>query len=176
MRLFTAVNFTENIKDELCRIEENLKNNSVKGNFTLRENLHLTLVFIGETSKLSEVRQAMDAVSENKFMLAMKGFGRFRRDRGDIYWVGIDKAKELTSLYRQLTENLAEAGFKPEDRDYTPHLTLGREVVMREGFQVDEFSKTIPQMSMKAEKISLMKSERINGKLTYTEIYSKELK
>jgi 2'-5' RNA ligase len=176
MRLFIAINFSEIIKDKLCRIEENLKQNSLQGNFTLRENLHLTLVFIGETAKAGEVKQAMDAVRENKFALGMSGFGRFRRHRGDICWVAVEKANELTSLYKQLADNLAQAGFKPEGRDYTPHLTLGREVVLKDGFQANEFAKSIPDMSMNVEKISLMKSERVNGKLTYTEIYSKELK
>lgn len=175
MRLFIAVNFTENIKDELCRIEEKLKENSVRGSFTVRENLHLTLVFIGETSKINDIRQAMDEVNEERFVLDIKGFGKFKRDSGDIYWVGVEKTERLLSLYRQLTDNLSQKGFKPENRDYTPHLTLGREVVMKDGFQINDFIKAVPKLSMGVERISLMKSERINGKLTYTEIYSKQL-
>ena len=44
MRLFIAINFDDKIKDELCLLIDKLKNYSVSGNFTKRENLHLTLV------------------------------------------------------------------------------------------------------------------------------------
>ena len=34
---------------------------------------------------------------------------------------------------------------------------------------------TVRETSMRAERVSLMKSERVNGKLTYTEVYSVRL-
>ncbi|MPN39367.1 hypothetical protein SDC9_186895 [bioreactor metagenome] len=48
-------------------------------------------------------------------------------------------------------------------------------MVFKEGFDRAAFSKSLPQMSMTVNKISLMKSERIEGRLTYTEIYAKSL-
>lgn len=176
MRLFISINFTEEIKNSLCSVIDRLRENSVWGNFTRRDNLHLTLVFIGETAKLSEVKQAMDTVEEPAFTLQIGGFGRFRRTGGDIYWTGAEKSEELLRVYRGLFSALTKAGFCLEDREYTPHLTLGREVFLKDGFDRNAFERSIPQMSMRAEKISLMKSERIDGRLTYTEIYAKTLR
>lgn len=48
MRLFIAIEFTDLVKKHLANEIKLLKNYSSSGNFTLVENLHLTLVFLGE--------------------------------------------------------------------------------------------------------------------------------
>ena len=57
MRLFIAINFNDYIKNELCSVMENLKKYTLRGRFTSRENLHLTIVFIGETNKVEAVKK-----------------------------------------------------------------------------------------------------------------------
>jgi len=173
MRLFIAINFIEEIKDQLCGAINHLKEYAAQGNFTRCENLHLTLVFIGETARVNEVIRAIDTVQAQPFTLNIGGLGKFRRDGGDIYWKGAEKTQELIFVYQQLFDALTKVGFHLENREYKPHLTLGREVILQEDFDRNAFEKDIPMMSMKVEKISLMKSERINGKLAYTEIYAK---
>ncbi len=175
MRLFIAINFTDEMKEQLSGTIRHLKEYAVQGNFTRNENLHLTLAFIGETARVNEVKQAMNGIWAESFLLNISGLGKFRRDGGDIYWKGAEKTPELLSVYQQLFQVLTAMGFHLENREYKPHLTLGREVILQEGFDKNAFEKEIPKMSMKVEKISLMKSERINGKLVYTEIYAKTL-
>lgn len=48
MRLFIEINFNEDIIEDLVRLQAEFKRCRVAGNFTKPENLHLTLVFIGE--------------------------------------------------------------------------------------------------------------------------------
>jgi len=170
MRLFLAINFTEEVKNQLCSAISLLKENALQGNFTRRENLHLTLVFIGETTKVNEVKRAMNLIHMDPFRLKVGGLGRFQRDGGDLYWIGVEKNSILSVIYSQAYAELTKAGFRLENRDYKPHLTLGREVVLNNDFDLNTFEKAVPEMSMEVEKISLMKSERINGVLTYTEI------
>jgi RNA 2',3'-cyclic 3'-phosphodiesterase len=86
----------------------------------------------------------------------------------------VEKDSTLSTVYNQLYAELTKVGFHLESREYKPHLTLGREIILREGFDRNAFEKAVPKLSMQAGKISLMKSERINGSLTYTEIYSTE--
>jgi 2'-5' RNA ligase len=174
MRLFIAINFSDQIKNNLYEITQRLKNASVQGNFTRRGNFHLTVVFIGETTKISSVKQAMNKVSAEPFRLTLGGLGKFRRNGGDIYWIGVDQSTNLSKVYNQLFGELTKAGFAIEKRDFKPHLTLGRKVILRGNFDKNQFSRTISPMSMEVDKISLMKSERINGRLAYTEIYAKE--
>lgn len=177
MRLFIAINFSEEIKDSLCDIMLSLKSSTKQGNFTHRENLHLTLVFLGEIApaRIDYIKRAMDKVSVEKFKLTMGGLGNFRREGGDIYWIGVDKNPALEAIHRQLCADLTESGFCIEKRDFKPHLTIGRQIRMQDNFNKQEFIKTITSFNMNVDKISLMKSERINGKLTYTEVYGKSL-
>ncbi len=175
MRLFIAINFEEEIKNRLCEAIGYLRENSLQGNFTGRENLHLTLVFIGETQREEEIRRAMDAVRAEPFALKIGGLGLFKRQGGDLYWMGVEAGSTLTAVYSQLYDELSRSGFRLESRAYKPHLTLGREVVLQDGFDRGAFDKAFPQMTVQAEKISLMKSERIGGRLVYTEIYARRL-
>lgn len=175
MRLFIAILFPQEIKDSLCETMHVLQQNASRGNFTRRENLHLTLAFLGETSKLGEIKQAMDGVSAGPFPLSFGGLGTFGRTGGNIFWVGVKNSKALTDVYTRLWAELSHAEFKPEDRVFKPHLTLGREVQVGSTFSLKEFEKSVAPMNMDVTKLSLMKSERIQGRLTYTEIYSKQL-
>jgi RNA 2',3'-cyclic 3'-phosphodiesterase len=180
MRLFTAILFDENTKDTIYHTVERLHESAV-GTFAERDNLHLTVNFIGETDRVREVEQviekAVDKAKALQFMLSIQGVGRFKRDEGDICWVGIEQENTLWRLQRELANELKEAGFNNiEDREYKPHLTLGRKVILKAGFCLKELESEVAPMQMKVEKISLMKSERIHGKLVYNEIYHVNLK
>jgi len=48
MRLFIAINFPDEIKATIAKIRDGLKEKAFRGNFSSDENLHLTLVFLGE--------------------------------------------------------------------------------------------------------------------------------
>jgi 2'-5' RNA ligase len=177
MRLFIAINFNKEIKNSLNDNMERLKSCATQGNFTRPENLHLTLVFLGEIvpNKTSRIKQVMDKVVAEPFVLTMGGLGRFKRRDGDIYWLGIEKSATLLSIYNQLSKELIQAGFKIEKREYKPHLTLGRRVILNQQFSKAEFEQNMRPLKTEIDKISLMKSEQIKGKLTYTEIYAKKL-
>lgn len=180
MRLFTAVIFDENTKNSLYRMVERLRD-TASGTFTERENLHLTVNFIGETDRLNEVEQAMDramdAAGVREFTLTTQGSGSFKRNEGDIYWIGIEREDTLWRLQKELVYQFKKVGFRDiEDKEYKPHLTLGRRVIPGSGFDRKNFEAGVPKLRMNVERISLMKSERIRGKLIYTEIYSIRLK
>ena len=55
MRLFIAILFEEKIINALTQFQDNLKAKGVKGNYSRRENLHITLAFIGEYGNPDEV-------------------------------------------------------------------------------------------------------------------------
>lgn len=175
MRLFIALRFSEEIKDAIAGCIRRLRESSARGSFTRRENLHLTLVFIGETADDATARRAMGAVEAPPFELELGGFGRFRRPGGDIYWLGIEPSPTLTAMQAGLCASLRAQGFVPEDRPFTPHLTLGRQVVLRPGFDRAAFEAAVPPMRMTADRLSLMRSDRPGGVLTYTEIASRPL-
>jgi 2'-5' RNA ligase len=129
MRLFIAINLNGETKDYLTAAIQELKRRRSKG-FYAQGKFHLTLVFSREldSDKLGAIKSAMNRVKGEPFGLsfipdsvnsngtAAISTGRSRPVRGSF----------LRS--KQLTEELEKEGFKLEDRTYSPHLTLGREV------------------------------------------------
>lgn len=172
MRLFTAILPDPGFRGVLEDLSKAFAVNALKGNFTRPENIHLTLVFIGETERVGDIKRALDCLSAAPFDMALAGAGYFKRGDGLICWAGLEETPALTELHAQTRFALAKAAIVTENRAFKPHITLGRRVVFRPGFNAAECP--VRKVSMKAVKLSLMKSEQIAGKLTYTEIYSKK--
>ncbi len=179
MRLFTAITFSEEMKDYLAAVADKLRLLTVKGSFTLRDNYHLTLNFIGETGRLEEVqeamRQALQKAAPGGFLLQTEGFGSFRRREGDICYIRVKKSPALFRLQREMARSLKELGFELDEQEYRPHLTLSRRTVFAGRFDQKLFEDQLVEKSMEVSRISLMKSERLQGKLTYTEVYGIDL-
>lgn len=166
MRLFLAIRFSPEIRQTLLDAVDRLRAQARSGSFTRPENLHLTLAFLGETNQTKEIRAAMEETCRGPFSLTVGGFGHF----GNLYWVGIERNPALSALAEQLQEALRQRGFPIERRPFRPHITVAREL---RADRPPELS--VPPTSMEVTRISLMKSERIGGTLTYTEIYGKDL-
>jgi 2'-5' RNA ligase len=177
MFLFIAVNFDDTVKNELGGIAGKLKAEAASGNFTATDNFHLTLVFIGETDErgLPLITGVIDSVAQKPFGLTLGGLGKFDRPGGDIYWFGVTPNPALSGLNSFLSEGLRERGFDIERRRFRPHITLGRQVILRSGFDRAAFEAALPQITFEVNRISLMKSERIRGQIKYFEVYGKDL-
>ena len=177
MRLFIALNFDEKMKNWIAAISEQLRMMTVRGTFSQRDNFHLTLVFLGDQrpSSVVKIKEAMNTIEMGKVDLTIGGIGRFRRNGGDIYWMGVEKTMHLETIYNTLCTELKHFGFDIDERPFQPHLTLARQVVVKKEFDRDAFSAAIEKKRYTIGRVSLMLSERVNGKLTYTEIYGKDL-
>lgn len=167
MRLFVAVRLDEACTDALCDAIAALRGHARQGNFTRRENLHLTLAFLGETARPGLAKQAVGAVRASGFTLEFTGLGRFRRSGGDIWWMGCAESAALAALHAQVQSKLASAGFSLENRPFRPHLTLGREVLLEPGSEPLLLARAFPPTQMMVTEIALMESRRSNGALQY---------
>ena len=171
MRLFIAINFNDEIKDALCETASELKAASRRGRVTPRENLHLTLVFIGETNRADDILDVMEDVAEEAFTepvrISLSEAGAFKGRNGDLHWVGVENTPELSRLASKIAAELREAGFEIEKRRFVPHITIGREIVLSSAADI-----RIQIVSMEADRISLMRSDRIDGRLVYSEVGS----
>ena len=171
MRLFYAILLSEEMKQALVGAQDFLRAQGIQGNYTRRENLHLTLAFLGETDRLSAARRAAEQLGEEPFRLSLKGVGSFRRGDSELFWAGVNLTSELKRLQSVLSGCLREEGFSLENRRFQPHLTLAREVRVPAPFDREAFSSSVSPTEMEVRAVSLMKSERIRGVLTYTEIF-----
>jgi 2'-5' RNA ligase len=139
--------------------------------WTRPETIHLTLRFLGETTaaRLDSVRQGAEARARSwaSFDLHVAGLGCFpdiRRPR--IIWVGAsDESGSLEAIVRDLEQLARAAGFSPEERAFSAHLTIGR---VRERLSPDgarRFASYLGGSSMMdfgsihVESVDLMRSE-----------------
>jgi len=169
MRLFIAINFNDEIRDALCDAASELMAAAKRGRTPRRENLHLTLVFIGETTCVDDILDVMEEAAEEAFTeplrIVLSEAGVFKGRGGNLHWIGVENTPELKRLVKVLTGGLRSEGFEIEKRRFTPHITIGREIVL-----ASEASIMVSAASMIADHISLMRSDRIDGRLVYTEI------
>ena len=167
MRLFIAILFDDDTVDKLSALRDGLHDLSSHGSFVQRENLHLTLEFLGECSaeERNRAMRAMDSLSFPSFRLKLDRLGFFSRPDGDIWWVGAEEDPDLMGMQRSLHSLLAGEGFQLEKRRYRPHITLGRRVATaaRAG--------RIEPIEADVRSVSLMLSERMGGQMVYTPLY-----
>ena len=177
MRIFIAVNFPEDVKDALCGDMAGLRERSVTGNFSLRENLHLTLAFLGEVHprRVMDIRRVMDSVICPASDAGISGFGSFGRGDERLLWRGLRLDPKVRAMRDRLISGLKEAGFTPDDKPFKPHITIARRACYPPEFSEKDFASSLSDIPFRIEAISLMRSERIGGRLTYTEMYRASL-
>ena len=164
MRLFIAIRFEKSILDPLIKLQDDLRDMGVKGNYTKHENLHLTLAFIGEYKDPGEVLDVMEQIEFTPFDIELDGVGSF----GDIFWAGISDNPELSSYVKRLRHELAENGIPFDKKKFSPHITLIRKAFYRDHKMIPVSDP--PKGRMTVSGISLMKSERGKNGMIYTEL------
>ena len=172
MRLFIAIDFPEDIKDGLLSDAKKIRGSFFRANFSRRENYHLTLVFLGEVppARVKEIAAVMNGCAFPDFRLTVGEGGRFRRDGGDTLWRKVTAPKTLFDIQKQLFAELKAHGFSFDNREFKPHITIAREAILADGAAFSGISFGEP-LSFTVSSITLMRSDRINGVLTYTPIH-----
>jgi 2'-5' RNA ligase len=133
MRTFFCIELEDEIKEKLDGIASGLKRGTeARVNWVRRENLHVTLRFLGEVApeQIEELQLAAEVASESigSFELELDLLGAFpNRERPRVIWAGSSSPPpEILQLYEQLERGLHPLGFPSEGKPYTPHITLGR--------------------------------------------------
>ena len=137
LRTFIAVDIGKAIRDRVVALQETLSRTGTEVKWVEPENLHVTLLFLGEVDdrEISRVCQIIGAETQKHpaFSMSVETAGCFpnaRRPR--VVWVGIGEGTQpLCTLHDALEGPLQELGYRREERRYTPHITLGR--VKRDG-------------------------------------------
>ena len=164
MRLFIAIQFDEKILDVLTDFQDDLRAQGVTGNYTRRENLHITLAFIGDYSNPDDVLEAMEQLDFRPIDIALDGVGNF----GELFWVGLKDNPQLDGYVKKLRRALAECDIPFDRKHFSPHITLIRKYSYKGGREIP-VSKP-PKGQMKATRVSLIRSERGKHGMIYTEI------
>ena len=130
IRAFIAVDLDDPVIEKVCNVVEILKPRITEIRWLRKENLHLTLKFLGNIAE-SQVEPITAALRHplglfSPCTISAKGLGvfpDFRRPK--ILWVGLT-GDQLVQLAAEIESALMPIGFTPENRAFTPHLTIGR--------------------------------------------------
>ena len=170
MRLFIAIQLSDNTKKALVNLMHELKKQgvegNVEGNYVPAQNLHMTLAFIGEYDDPAKIKEVISRVPVPEFRLSLSDMGNF----GNILWAGVKGNQKLKAYVKDLRSALDVEGI-PYDRDkfvphiIVPHITLIRKYTAKRSYKV-----SMPKAEMMVKKASLMKSEQKNGKAVYKEV------
>ncbi len=185
IRSFIAIELPEELKQELTRLESELK--QAGGVDCARwvdpYSIHLTLKFLGNVvrGRISEIGRAMEDACRGipPFQLGITELGAFPNLRRiQVVWVGLGgEVGRLQQLVRQLEMELSRLGFASESRPFTPHLTLAR---IRDNAPLSSkqslgelLVRTHPGFNspINVKAISLMRSQLTPGGAIYSRIY-----
>lgn len=165
MRVFIAVQLSDEMKAAIIGTMHELKKAGVRGSFVPAQNLHLTLAFIGEIKDIEPVKAALEGVKAKPFKLSFSEMNTF----GDLLWVGLKGNQGLSALAKEVRAALDRAGIAYDSKKFVPHITIVRNM------SGSYHHVPAPKGEMMVKRISVMKSEVRDGKRVYTELHDKKL-
>jgi 2'-5' RNA ligase len=132
-RTFIAVPVERFSHDRLVGLQERLAAGNVPAKWVEPENLHITLLFLGEVNsrELPDICATVERAARptKPFAMTLAGAGAFptpRRPRTLIVHIA-EGGPELIALHDAIETPLLELGcYRREERPFRPHLTIGR--------------------------------------------------
>jgi len=170
MRLF--IGMKTGCEEYLLLLQQELKKLG-KGSFTRKDNLHMTLKFLGGVP-YGMVEELCDAISETQkdtLKLTCEGLQVFGRDIISVK-VGGERDK-LSALHDRLELALEKRGFAKEKRRFCPHITLARQFFSPQGYDIA--SVTTRRVEFQVDKVVLFESTREAGELVYKPVFISKL-
>ncbi len=132
MRTFIAIEIEPSIKDKIAKIIDELSMAGERVSWVKRGSIHLTLKFLGEIDekRLKEISERLKKITSKikPFRIKLEGAGWFPEGslRPRVLWVGVEYPDELKNLWKEIEREMEQIGFKPEGREFSPHITIGR--------------------------------------------------
>ena len=166
-RIFIAVNLPKEIRKQLVNYQSKWPELPIK--WTMPENLHITLIFLGDVndSELVETCKISKEIIEQHHSFGINlnqiCYGPPKKIPPRMVWVKGEKSQELSDLKKDLESALLEkVNFHQENRAFSPHITLGRirtwdwsKIEPEERPEVNE----IIDLGFEVESIDVMESE-----------------
>jgi 2'-5' RNA ligase len=184
VRTFVAVDLSKPLREALVKIQNSLSGEGFRIRWVKSENIHLTLVFLGDVHSglLNGVHLAIvEAVRPySPINLSATGVGVFpgiKRPR--VIWVGLSGALErFYQLRSSVVHSLARVeglAYEVEKRPFRAHLTLGRvkgRIDSRKLARAIERFQGKPSEPLTVDVIHVFKSDLQPGGASYTKLHS----
>jgi len=124
MRLFIALTLPEDVARQVTALQRSLQ----FGHEVPRENLHLTLAFLGERAEaeLGAVGEALENLPLYPVDLALSGVETLGRAASPVLAAGVKPSEPLKALEARLLTRLRREGLDLPRRRFHPHVTIAR--------------------------------------------------
>ena len=180
IRAFITLQLPANIQQQLadcCQaLAQELPQNSVR--WVKPENIHLTLRFLGDTTmeKMPALTATLDQLCQRypPFTLTLSQFGCFPHCKHPrIIWAGVDGwGTAQMQLKTALDNALVPHGWQPENRSFTPHITIGRVKKSNLDFRQIPTQNLLPPLSFPINTLHLIQSQLRPTGAVYTTLHS----
>ena len=124
MRLFVALPLPDSVAQSLLLIQGGVPG----ARWQTREQLHLTLRFIGEVDNQTVLMldDALAGIHAPAFELQLHAVGQFGGQQMHALWAGVRKNEALEHLQRKVDTAIRRIGQPQDTHKFMPHVTLAR--------------------------------------------------
>ena len=176
-RVFIAVNFGNRAKEEMVRLQNKIKNSfndACPIKWTRKENLHITVFFIGyvyDDDLISILDQVENVVRDFKpFRMKFNEVDFMPREKHrKMVWVFGEKNETLENLRQKIKKVILST--EKETESFLPHITLGRIVQWQfkkiEEEEIPNINDNLVDFETNVESIEIMESEIKKGGTEY---------
>ncbi len=132
VRAFVAVDISPSVRTEARKALKDAAAAFPNVKWVDDENFHVTLKFLGSvpTTDLHRVVRAVETACRGfeQFDLLFEGVGAFpNAENPRTIWIGVGEGvREIRRLASRIDDEMAKIGYPPENREFSPHLTVGR--------------------------------------------------
>ncbi len=175
LRCFIALPTADEVKTRITELQSKLKESSADVKWDSPDKFHITLKFLGnsEQSVIDSLSARLELLPQNvSYIRALfNSVGAFPSlQRPKVIWVGIEHTEELRKLQSDVESLCAELGFKREEREFHPHITLGRVKGNRNLDRLTDMLKslTLDPIQARCSEILLIRSDLKPSGSVYT--------
>lgn len=126
LRLFFALWPSDDTRDAIYKASREAVK-AAAGKPVPPANFHMTLVFLGSVAAeaLPLVKNIAASIHAEAFRMELDRFGHWKEPQ--VLWCGATRVQPAAAtLAAKLRERLVNAGFKPDEKPFVPHVTLAR--------------------------------------------------
>jgi 2'-5' RNA ligase len=189
LRSFIAIEIPAGIQSAIAHSTASLKNTLPQTliRWVAPQNVHLTLKFLGDVSPANLARLAgtlkMETASRDMFSMSVGRIGAFpSARRARVIWIGLEAPPALETLRRGVEAAAAQMGYVPEERPFSPHLTIGRVGQNASASDLQRIRIALEATSVgilgtvRVEAAHIFKSDLKPGGSVYTHLYTLPMK
>jgi len=166
MRIFIAIPLPAEVKERLNQVSRDFAKFPAK--WVEEENLHITLVFVGEVSeedKIGKISGVLDNVNCGPITLEVGGLSLFPSEKEArllVAKIGGEEEK-LAQLSEKIKDGLRKEKIGFDEKPFRPHITLARfkdiGSKQQKALRAEVGAIKLPKMKFAAKEIMLVESQ-----------------